>query len=62
MYFVKKYCISFFFTNIYVVGTQKNRLIEMVLLSTHNICRTYVVGTLTYFVGINGTISLRRFF
>ena len=26
---------DFFSTNIYVVGTQKNRLIEMVLLSTH---------------------------
>ena len=24
--------------NIYVLGAQKNHLIEMVLLSTHNIC------------------------
>ena len=36
---------DFFSTNIYVVGTQKNRLIEMVLLSTHkhmlNICCGY---------------------
>ena len=50
---VKNMCILLtnnvvvFSTNIYVVGTQKNRLIEMVLLSTHNICQTYVVGTLT---------------
>ena len=51
-----------FLTNIYVVDTQKNRLIEMVLLSTHNICQTYVVSTLTYVVGINRTISLKRFF
>ena len=26
------------FTQTYIVGTQKNHLIEMVLLSTHNIC------------------------
>ena len=30
--------ISFFSTKTYVVGTQKNRLKEMVLLSIHNIC------------------------
>ena len=30
-----------FSTNICVVVTQKNRLIEMVLLSTHNICCGY---------------------
>ena len=47
---------DFFSTNIYVVGTQKNRLIEMVLLSTHkhmsNICCGY----------FDRTISLKRFF
>ena len=30
--------ISYFSTKTYVVGTQKNRLNEMVLLSTQNIC------------------------
>ena len=29
---------SYFSTNIYVVGTQKNRLNETILLRTHNIC------------------------
>ena len=29
---------SYFSTKTYVVGTQKNRLNEMVLLSTQNIC------------------------
>ena len=33
----KKY-FSYFSTKTYVVGTQKNRLYEMVLLSTQNIC------------------------
>ena len=66
MYFVNNFLSNneflFLSTNKYVVGTQKNRLVEMVLLSTHNICQTYVVGTLTYVMGINRTISLRRFF
>ena len=30
--------ISYFSAKTYVVGTQKNRLNEMVLLSTQNIC------------------------
>ena len=30
--------ISYFSTKTYVVGTQKNRLTETVLLSTQNIC------------------------
>ena len=30
--------ISYFSTKTYVVGTQKNHLIETVLLSTQNIC------------------------
>ena len=32
--------ISYFSTKTYVVGTQKNRLIEMVLLRTQNIFKT----------------------
>ena len=35
---VKLHLISYPLTNTCVLGAQKNRLIEMVLLSTHNIC------------------------
>ena len=35
---VPKISFSYFSTKTYVVGTQKNRLIETVLLSTQNIC------------------------
>ena len=34
----EKKFFSFFTTKTYVVGTQKNRLNEMVLLSTQNTC------------------------
>ena len=33
-----KYFFFYFSTKTYVVGAQKNRLIETVLLNTHNIC------------------------
>ena len=32
---------------IYVLGAQKNRLIETVLLSTHNICFGWEIGKIT---------------
>ena len=35
---VGKYEFIYFSTKTYVVGTQKNRLNETVLLSSHNIC------------------------
>ena len=35
---IAKYILSYFSTKTYVVGTQKNRLNETVLLSTENIC------------------------
>ena len=35
----------FFFT--YVLGAQKNHLIEMVLLSTHNICFDWEIRKIT---------------
>ena len=44
MYFKLRACneknnfLSYFSTKTYVVGTQKNRLNETVLLSTQNIC------------------------
>ena len=46
---------SYFSTKTYVVGTQKNRLNETVLLSTQNICyklwvRKYLQFTLKMFV------------
>ena len=34
----QKNSFSYFYINTYVVGTQKNRLNETVLLSTQNIC------------------------
>ena len=34
-----KKIFSYFSTKTYVVGTQKNRLNETILLSTHNICK-----------------------
>ena len=34
----EKICFSYFSTKTYVVGTQKNRLNETVLLNTQNIC------------------------
>ena len=42
----EKTYFSYFSTKTYVVGIQKSRLIETVLLSTQNICitKTYVVG------------------
>ena len=36
--FCTKNKFSYFLTKTYVVGTQKNRLNEMVLLSTQNLC------------------------
>ena len=33
-----KFCFSYFLTQTYVVGTQKNHLNETVLLSIQNIC------------------------
>ena len=35
---VPEKCFSYFSTKTYVVGTQKNRFNETVLLSTQNIC------------------------
>ena len=35
---VPKYYFSYFTTKTYVVGTQKNRLYEAVLLSVQNMC------------------------
>ena len=45
-YFQRKIVNIFLPTNfnIHVLGAQKNRLIETVLLSTHNICFAYVLG------------------
>ena len=38
VYFEKKNIFLYFSTKTYFAGTQKNRLIETVLLSTQNIC------------------------
>ena len=35
---MKLWLFSYPYVNLYVLGTKKNRLIETVLLSTHNIC------------------------
>ena len=35
---IKLYLFSYLLTETCVLGAQKNRLTEMVLLSTHNIC------------------------
>ena len=35
---VKRFIFSYPYVVTYIVGTQKNRLIEMILLSTQNIC------------------------
>ena len=37
-YLLSKFKLSYFSTKTYVVGTQKNGLIETVLLSTQNLC------------------------
>ena len=49
--------ISYFSTKIYVVGTQKNRLNETVLLSTQNICQKFWVRTKLQFYTENLCLS-----
>ena len=48
---LNKKTISYFSTKPYVVGTQMNRLNEMVLLSTHNICLNGWVRKYLHFYG-----------
>ena len=54
----------FFYLSVltYVLGAQKNRLIETVLLSTHNICFGWEIGNLVFWYALLTTVLVIIFF